>query len=215
MMTKVKTIKLYCGQCKRETNHNMLFRKSLASNSDDEYIWSEDHYLCQCAGCDSVCYAIADWNQDYGINDDEEANYKWKTYPSGRDNRYAIDKHFVLPRKVRKIYTEVIGAMNADLPILAAIGLRALIESVGKDRKIKGRNLENLIDGLSDNGILSLEQATILHGHRFMGNVAAHEIQQADRRELVAALEIAENMVSTIYILPKLSKEIVTGKPKK
>ncbi len=213
-MTKMKTIKLYCGQCKRETNHNILFRKSFESNSNDEFIWSEDHYLCQCAGCESVCYAIADWNQDYGINDNEEANYKWKTYPSGRDNRYAIDNYFVLPRKVRKIYTEVIGAMNADLPILAAIGLRALIESVGKDRRIKGRNLQNLIDGLSDNGILSLEQATILHGHRFMGNVAAHEIQQADRRELVAALEIAENMVTTIYIVPKLSEEIVTGKPK-
>ena len=61
-------------------------------------------------------------------------------------------------------------------------------------------------------GVLSKAQADILHTHRFLGNIAAHEITAAKPRELVAALEIAENILRTIYVLPELSKQIKTGK---
>ena len=45
-----------------------------------------------------------------------------------------------------------------------------------------------------------------------MGNVAAHEIESANPPEIIAAMEIAEAMLRTIYVLPKLSKRIKTGK---
>ena len=72
--------------------------------------------------------------------------------------------------------------------------------------------MEQLIDGLASGGVLSSAQAAILHSHRFMGNVAAHEIESANPPEIIAAMEIAEAMLRTIYVLPKLSKRIKTGK---
>ena len=135
----------------------------------------------------------------------------WKTYPRGETERKPIDCEHELPTKVQIIYKEIIGSMNAQLPVLSGIGLRALIESICRDQGISGGNLENLIDGLAKNGVLSITQANILHTHRFLGNVAAHEITSARPRELVAALEIAENILRTIYVLPKLSKQVTTG----
>ena len=44
--------------------------------------------------------------------------------------------------------------------VLSAIGLRALIEAVCRDRGISGSNLEKLIDGLAINGVLSTAQET-------------------------------------------------------
>ena len=117
-----------------------------------------------------------------------------------------------LPAKISAIYEEVIGAMNAQLPVLAAIGLRTLIEAICKERGIVDGNLEKLIDGLATSGVVSTAQASILHGHRFLGNTAAHEVVTPKPRELVAALEIAETVLRTIYILPELSKQITTGK---
>jgi hypothetical protein len=102
--------------------------------------------------------------------------------------------------------------MNAQLPVLAAIGLRALIEAICRERNIADGNLEKLIDGLATSGVLSTAQASILHGHRFLGNIAAHEVVSPKPRELVAALEIAETVLRTIYVLPELSKQITTGK---
>ncbi len=136
----------------------------------------------------------------------------WKTYPRSSTERQPMDNIDDLPKKIRAIYLEIIGSMNAQLPILAAIGLRALIEAVCKERGITAPNLEKLIDGLATNGILSQAQASILHGHRFLGNTAAHEIVSPNPRELIAAVEIAETVMRTIYVLPELSKQITTGK---
>lgn len=212
MAKEPKTIRIHCGVCKRHTNHIVIAERDVRAHPDEGYHWGEDHYFCQCAGCDSYSYAIAEWSEDDWNPHTGEMDYTWKTYPRSKHERHLIDDVYELPSKVRSIYQEVIGAVNAQLPVLTAIGLRALIEAICKDRGVNANNLEKLIDGLASNGILSQAQASILHSHRFLGNVAAHEIESAKPRELVAALEIAEAMLRTIYILPSLSDEIKTGK---
>ena len=207
-------IQVFCGSCKRDTNHVVISKKDIRSHPDAGYWWHQTHYFCQCAGCDTVCYAVETTTEDDLPVGDERADSVWKTYPSREGERQAIDRTYELPNKVRVIYQEVIEAINAQLSILTAVGLRALIEAICKERGITGSNLMKMIDGLSDEGVLSANQAEILHSHRFLGNVAAHELEQARREELLAALEIAESMLKTIYILSKLSNKIVTGKPK-
>jgi len=205
-------MKFFCYRCGKHTNHIVLAEKAIRSNPDYEDPWGEDHYFGQCAGCDAITYAISswhehDWNSHTGVMDST-----WKTYPRADTARQSMaDKHH-LPGKISSIYQEVIGAMNAQLPVLAAIGLRTLIEAICRERNIAVGNLEKLIDGLATSGVLSTAQASILHGHRFLGNLAAHEVVSPKPRELIAAMEIAETVLRTIYVLPELSKQITTGK---
>ena len=140
-----------------------------------------------------------------------EVDSKWKTFPRGSEERHPIEGISEFPAKVRLIYDEIIGAMNAQLPVLAGIGLRAIIEATCRDQGIEGKIVQQLIDGLATKGVLSPAQSDILHTHRFLGNVAAHEITPAKPGELLAALEIAENILRTIYVLPNLSKRVKTG----
>ena len=212
MSTDITTIRIHCGECKRHTNHTVISKREVKADPLEDYHWGEDHYFCQCAGCDSFCYAIAEWSEDQWNPHTGEMEYSWKTFPRARSSRHPIDDTHDLPNKVRSIYLEIIGALNAQLPVLSAIGLRALIEAICKDQGVKAANLEKLIDGLATNGILSEAQAKILHSHRFLGNVAAHEIESARPKELIAALEIAEAMLRTIYVLPGLSAQIKTGR---
>ena len=191
-----------------------LSQKEHSSTVHDPFYFTVIHYLGECAGCESVCYAISTWNEGE-YDPDGEAELRWETYPRSQGERATIDNYYRFPRKVRVIYREVVGAINAKLNVLAAIGLRVLIEEVCKDQKVKGRNLKVLIDGLASRDILSSSHAGILHGHRFLGNAAAHEVAEADFSELLAALEISENMLSTIYIVPKMSEMITTGRETK
>lgn len=120
-----------------------------------------------------------------------------------------------LPDSVKKIYREVIFAMNAELPLLSAIGLRTLIEAICHDQRAKKterENLKGLIDFLAELGVLSKKQADLLHSHRFLGNVAAHQITAPRSGELFAALEIAETILKTLYVIPELEKRIQTGR---
>jgi hypothetical protein len=205
-------MKLFCHRCGKYTNHAILAEKEFRSNPEYEDHWGEDHYFGQCAGCDAINYAISSWHEGDWNPHTGDMDLTWKTYPGADTARQSMPDGYHLPGKISSIYQEVIGAMNAQLPVLAAIGLRALIEAICRDRGIAGGNLEKLIDGLATNGVLSTAQASILHGHRFLGNIAAHEVVSPKPRELVAALEIAETVLRTIYVLPELSKQITTGK---
>jgi mevalonate kinase len=77
-----------------------------------------------------------------------------------------------------------------------------------------GANLEKKIDGLVKKGYLASEQADFLHLQRFMGNAAAHEIQAPDESELRAALDIAESLLKTLYVLPELAKDMKKSQAK-
>ena len=211
-MTKKDTVKLFCHDCGKATNHKVIAEEKIGSSGGDDYHWGQQHYFARCAGCDSFTYAIESWSEDDWNPHTGEMDSTWKTYPRGATERQPMSDADELPPKVQLIYGEVIGAMNAQLSVLAGIGLRALIEAVCRDQKISGGNLQALIDGLATTGVLSKAQADILHGHRFLGNAAAHEVTSASPRELVAALDIAENVLRTIYVLPKLSKQVKTGR---
>jgi len=205
-------MKLFCHACGKATNQKVIATEKITSVGYDNICWEENHYFVRCAGCDAFTYAIENFS-DYDYNQQtEEYDSNWKFYPQGQKKYRVMNEVKCLPSKVRLIYEEIIDSMNTQLPILSGIGLRTLIEAICKDQGIQGKNLKELIDGLDTNGILSKAQADILHSHRFLGNTAAHDVISAQPEELVAALEIAENILRTIYVLPILSQKIKTGK---
>jgi hypothetical protein len=92
-------------------------------------------------------------------------------------------------------------------PILAAIGIR----SSRPFARIKGaRDTTSKATStfLVEKGHLAADQAGFLHLQRFMGNSAAHEIAPPEKEELQAALDIAENLLINLYVLPELAQKM-------
>jgi hypothetical protein len=207
-------IRVLCEQCCKETNHEVLAAQTTKSSPEDEYNWCTDYQIVRCCGCDTISFREETLNEDDYDPETGELIPTIKLYPHRMARRRSLENYYYLPPTIGRIYREILSAMNNSSVILAAIGLRALIEGVCTDQKVKGSTLENMIDSLSSEGVLSTNQAKILHAHRFLGNVAAHEIMPAKPHELVAALDIAETLLKTIYILPKIADEITTGKKK-
>ena len=204
---------IYCRNCSRKTNHSVLCKGREKADPDDG-IWRRTYHLAQCAGCETYCYATATESEDTYDHRLERMVPEWDVYPTPEGEQKPLDKYFLFPTKVRAIYLEVVKAINGDLVLLAAIGLRALIETICKERGVSARNLEMLIDGLAEGGVLSRRESEILHRLRFMGNAVAHEISRPHRDEVLAALVIAESMLRTIYITPRLSQKVRTGSRK-
>ena len=203
---------IYCRRCSGKTKHFVLCKGTEEADPDDG-IWRRTHYLARCAGCDTYCYATATETEDTYDHGLERMLPEWDVYPTAEGEQEPLEKYFLFPTRVRAIYLEVVKSINSDLLLLAAIGLRALIEAICKDRGVRARNLERRIDGLAGDGVLSTRESQILHGLRFMGNAVAHEIARPHRDEVLAALGIAESMLQVIYILPRLSEEVRTGRP--
>lgn len=70
-----------------------------------------------------------------------------------------------LPNKIKDIYIETVSALKNGLIILAAGGLRTIIEAVCNHLKIKKGNLSNRIDELSQKGYLTKKEAKRITFH--------------------------------------------------
>jgi len=99
-------------------------------------------------------------------------------------------------------------AIGNDQPVLAGIGIRAIIETVCKERSAKGKDLKEKIDDLANLGVVTKDGAKILHSLRFMGNDAAHEVKAHTNEELITAIDVAEYTLKGVYILPKLADKL-------
>ena len=205
-------VKVMCLQCSGSTFHDVL--KSVdnfyTEPEDFPFETKEQNQLIQCRGCHAFSYRIAhilssdhDRLQDRGGNDYYRLTEK--LYPPRLENIRSLDNEdqLYLPKKVNLIYQETLSALSIPLAVLAGIGLRALLETICKERCAQGDNLSEKIDNLVTQQILTPENAAILHKIRTLGNNAAHEVQPHSATQLALAMNIVEHLLNNVYILPQ------------
>lgn len=199
-----------CATCFGKTSHSVLATVIVdgsEGNGDYSFDWQNDHQLIQCLGCKSISYRVVSSNsEDYFQDDEGNTLYavSEKLYPPRIAGVKSLgDDTIYLPLKVRQIYEETLLALSVNAPVLAAIGLRALIETVCKEKDAQGGDLFKKIDSLVEKRVLTPASATILHKIRTLGNAAAHEVKPHSERQLSLALDIVEHLLKDVFILPK------------
>lgn len=210
METKIKT---HCNVCSGETNHQVLFFKSVATEEVDldskklELTKCEQDYcIVECLGCDSLSFLIV-------TRFDGKAP-KFENLPESYDDYDSLlgtlsdDDINELPKVIRGLYNEVEEAINNYSLVLTGIGLRTLVEAVCIDQNIKGSNLQEKIKELQSQGLISKSEEPILDKLRQIGNVSAHEIKSLPLNKLEYALGIINHILRSIYVLPKLNQRL-------
>jgi hypothetical protein len=200
-----------CVRCSGKTTHKVIASfdtQGDESSGDYSFQWSTHNQIVQCLGCKSVSFRKASSNsEDYiQIDHDGEGYYQVDEtlFPPRVDGIKGLgeDTHY-LPSSIRKIYDETLMALSNQAPILAGIGLRALLETVCKEKQATGKNLLEKIDSLVVLNVLTPAGAAILHKIRALGNAAAHEVKPHSEKQLGLAMNIVEHLLKDVYILPK------------
>ena len=202
-----------CPSCDKVTSHEILRRVDTRDESPDGdiRIW-EDFMIIKCRGCCTVTFCIESSNTEE-TNWDPETNSeflvkKHRLYPPRVAGRTEMESIYILPFGIYGVYKESHAALCSDQPILAGIGIRAIVEAICKEKGIPGRTLEKRIDGLVTKGIVTQAGADILHNLRFMGNNAAHEIKAHSIEELTTAWGVVEHLLQGVYIIPKQAAKL-------
>ena len=197
-----------CGPCNSVTRHRQLALITSCQNITDELSW-ESSSVIQCQGCDTVSFCVesrSTWetacNPDTG---EEEPVVYTQLYPNRLAGRPRLQHEDYLERRVGEVYEETHGAIVNEQRILGGMGIWTIVEAVCQDKKVVGRNLEEKIAKLSELGHITPAGAWILHGIRYMGNDAAHEVKAHTKEELANALEVVEHLLTGVYILPALA----------
>jgi hypothetical protein len=188
---------VYCNRCKSDTRHALITKHSrreveeLSPDGVPILAFETVSAVWKCQGCESLTieersgYDSHDWQRRF--------------YPKRNRNELQAKYFAQLPERLRTIYKESLIAFNEDARTLSAVGLRALIEGICKDRGIKGKDLYEKIDGLRKD--LPENIVKNLHNLRFMGNDAAHELSAPPEYELRLGIDICEDLLNFLYEL--------------
>lgn len=206
---------LTCASCDRETTHLVLCSAEfIAEWREREFSvddWNE-YQILECRGCHSVSFRqCSRSSEDIEVDPDTGDQELVRTvtlYPRRLEGRKELQHAVKLPATVRGIYQETLEALTNGLPILTGIGIRALVETICRDKKTKGRTLESKLDDLVSKGVVTQDGAEILHGLRIMGNKAAHEVVPSTLTDLNIAFEVIEHALQGVYVLPRLAERL-------
>ena len=211
-------VQVECTKCSGPTSHSALAAVNVhGSEGDDNYSfdWSTEHQIIQCLGCKSISYrSVSSNSEDYFHDDSGNTFYEEteKLYPPRIAGTKGLgDEAIYLPQKVRHIYEETLTALSVSAPVLAGIGLRALVETVCKEKEAEGKDLLKKIDSLVEKRVLTPAGASILHKIRTLGNAAAHEVKPHSEKQLSLAWGIVEHLLKDVFILPKQVEAVFSG----
>jgi hypothetical protein len=187
-------LRVYCNWCKQETNHESK-GQYVAHWDEDSYYENLTYRLLICLGCE---HAVLQQEYEHSAMQDGDQTFSY--YPERSRNELSAKPYSKLKPKLTAIYKEAIICYNEQALILCAAGLRALLEGICQDKRIKGRNLKAKIDGLQK--ILPNKNIIRnLHQFRFMGNEAAHELDPPKVNELALAIGIIQDLLNFVYEL--------------
>lgn len=211
-ITKDKEYFLPCTNCDGNTYHKVLYSIQKTESDDDIDVWT-DHEVVYCQGCKGISFRKSTVCSE-DIHFDPVTGEQLFTadidlYPNRIAGRRQIKDMYLLPQQILKIYKETHNALSSQLNILAGIGIRTLTESVCKEKNTKGITLELKINDLVAKSVLTQDQAETLHKTRLLGNIAAHEIVAASDSDLDIAMDIVENIIKTVYIIPQKAKRLI------
>ena len=195
--------RILCQNCDNETWHVVVAQAGRAGGGEEEPRYQQFFQVVQCQGCDDLSFRRAERDE----TDDWEFESE-ELFPKRAAGRRELSDSWLLPRKVREIYRETYLALCNHMPILTAIGVRALVEAVCKEKGTTGRRLEQRIDNLVTKGVLTQSGADILHKARFLGNEAAHDIERPKAEVLDAAMSVAEHLLQSAYLVEKVADRL-------
>ncbi len=203
-----KKIDCRCRECNRDTKHEILTEATHRGTYGPAGFgvdWAVDYQVVRCLGCETLSFRRAEGTEEdmVQVGEDEwEYQPRVDVYPSPSTGRLALPDSNLLPEKVHRIYGETLSALNETQPVLCGIGVRAIVETICKDKSAVGNDLFNKINHLVAIGVLTPDGAAILHKVRTLGNHAAHEVKPHSLQELGLAFDVIDHLLLGVYILP-------------
>lgn len=212
-----KTVRVLCDRCKQKTAHRILAAVDYSGESDDGDIqaWGSAEVI-QCQGCEDIGFRdTSSCSESIGFDgrcDVEERLYPPRTDHTLTGQLYLRDDIYDIPDVVQAIYRETLKAVQHEMPTLAGVGIRAILEATCQERKTKKHKLADKIDELEGMSLLTPAGAKILHGIRLLGNDAAHEMKAPTKKQITAALKVIDHLLLGVYVLPQEAS--ILPKPK-
>src|SRR5205085_10995135 len=221
-MKPEESVKAHCNICSGSRNHLILYRheESWSEQIGDEppaFIWGENCYeLLKCAGCGHLTFRLTSLFSEHTNNEGRpiptvtyyppatfrrEPDWLEGMALSGKDIS-GEDELLVmwLPEFISRLLKEIYVAMHGDCLSLAAMGVRALLETLMIDQIGDQGSFKNNLGTFQRQGYISERQKVILEATLEVGHASIHRNYSPSREDLMLILDFTENLIESVYM---------------
>lgn len=195
-----------CKECGRDTKHQVVTEfvenGSQDAGNGNSVDWHVEYQVIQCLGCEDISFRRSSTNsEDYDFDEEGMTHYETCSFYPPRPMSSSSVNVNLLPLGIGGIYGETNKAIDNEQSILAAIGIRAILEAVCTDLGVNG-NLKDQIEELKKRALVTAEGAQLLHTLRDLGNDAAHRVKRYSTDHLLLAIKVIDHLLEGTYLIP-------------
>jgi len=211
-----KEIKAECPECSGTKHCSILFETENSWSSDDGQLDGWDrHEVLQCGGCKTIFFRhLSKFSEDW---DPETGPLLRCTYYPAIEIVSRIERFNYFSAMGKKgwgLSQEIYKAINGDIPRLAAMGIRSLIELLaeqlaGKKHDTFAESMASFVDG----GWISTMQMKILDAALELGHGTIHRGHAPKMDEVQSALDIVESIIELVIVNKKKADELNESVP--
>jgi len=220
------SIKGHCPECGPDRFADIVGHHKERLDDDEIGIWSvTDHRILRCRGC-MTAYFQRDSVFSEDIDYKETATGEWQPYLPHKINYYPSPVKRAMPEwsmglnilddALGDLFTDVYGALNADLRVPAAVAIRTVFdrasEILGVDPAV---TFAEKLQALADQGKIGADEKSSLDVLADAGGAAAHRGWKPKPRELDTLVLLIEAFLHRTFILGDAAKELKARLPPK
>lgn len=209
-MGEVVTLRAHCNGCLKETNHILVAEKKVSWSDEGAGIYGEDRYgIVACCGCDTVGFRRVSTDS---YSDEQDIKY-FPAAVSRRKPEWLSDMRFALEHgEIESLLNEIYVALHEDLRVLAGNGIRTILDMVITKKVGDVGDFPAKLSAIESEGLISKSNREFLEVTIEAGSASAHRGFKPSQKDLNLLLDITENLILSIYVLPddvkSLSKRV-------
>ncbi|MGB8371030.1 MAG: DUF4145 domain-containing protein [Limisphaerales bacterium] len=215
MPAETVIIQAPCNGCGRKTDHEVL-KTYVKTVSDDEEgnEWRKTCYrMIECRGCHFISLERSVTSYEDQQGDAPQKEY----YPppiSRREPSWIGEFVMNVPIELDlpDLLTEIYSALHANNRRLATMGARTLLDIVMTDKVTDVGRFDQKLDAL-EKEFVTKKQREFLEAALDVGNAASHRGHCPTAKQLDQVMDIVENILQQIYVLPNAATELKKSTP--
>jgi Domain of unknown function (DUF4145) len=225
--TSPSPVKGHCPECGPARLADVVGHYSKRDEDDRSAVWSEtDYRILRCRGCEAVYFQT-----DYVFSEDMEheedphtgeyntiLSHKityWPS-PSKRKQPEWSSELFVIDSDLDSLFDDIYVALNADLRVLAAIGMRTAFDRASELLDVDPtKTFSQKLSALVELGRIGESEKGSLNILTDAGSAAAHRGWKPDPEELDTMMSIIEAFIYRNFILEAAATRLKQNVPTK
>ena len=202
---------IHCNQCRQRTRHQLLHKAVDEHWKEIEDVgridWVTTFEMFQCCGCgEAVLHRKM-------ISSDNPAPIIRYFPPAVSRHPPSWQYSTAFPQDLRSVLHEIYRSLDANNHRLPMMGARTLIDMLMVDKVGDVGTFDEKLKKLEGLGVISSRNREVLAAALDVGSAAAHRGHAPNTDEVNAVMDIVENLLHAVYVLPNMAEDLKKTTP--